>query len=339
MKRRDFVTSTAGALAAGSAGCAGVRQLAIPGPQQVTAEEMESFLIAQDGMMSRIAGGQGGGRFLSELSEGRPIGEDDARLFRQAMRSLLLVGNFRELSVEGRSHPGVQKRLRYSSPEIDSAAAGVLDRMKSMSPTARADLQLALRTDPTLGERVLKAIEFEASAVGAPARRRRELLELGSYVIGRMQHSSDVFVDEYIDKYERLAARSGSVAEMERFMAARLGRAAFQARVREAEQAARGWRTEGVRDVPIGYVLDAAGDVAGMIGREAEEQAWYSRGLKVLGVGAATTAVGWLLITIGDDGGLDVNDIFLVGTVLGITVGPITMLVGLCILLWDWTKT
>lgn len=342
MKRRYFVTSTVGALAAGSAGCTGVRQLAIPGPQQVTAAEMESFLIAQDGMMSRIAGGQEGeGRFLSELWGGHPLGEDDARLFRQTMRSLLLVGNFRDLSVEGRTHPSVQTRLRYSAPEIDSAAAGVLDRMKSMSPTARADLQLALRTDPALGERVLKAIEFEASAVGAPARRRRELLELGDYVIGRMQHSSDVFVDEYVDKYEKLAARSGSVAEMERFMAARLGRAAFQARVREAEQAAHGWQTEGIRDIPIGYVLDVTGDVAGMVGQEAEEQAWHSRGLYVLGVGAATTAAGWLLLAIGDiDNAFDGDLLATVGVVAGITVGPLTMLAGLLLLLWDGvTKT
>lgn len=343
MKRRDFVTSTVGALAAGSAGCAGVGQLAVPGPQQVTAKEMESFLIAQDGMMGRIAGSQGGGRFLSELSGGEPFGGGDARLFRQTMRSLLLVGNFRDLPSAGQAHPGVQQRLRYSAPEIDSAAAGVLDRMKSMSPTARADFQLALRTDPALGERMLKAIEFEASAVGAPARRRRELLELGNYVIGRLQHSSAVFVAEYVDKYEKLAARSGSVAEMERFMAARLGRAAFQARVREAERAARGWRAEEVRDVPIGYVVDVAGDVAGMIGQEAEERAWHSRGLKVLGVGAAVTLAGLLLMTI-DGVGLDFESeasaVGRIGVIAGVTVGPLTMLAGLCILLWDGlTKT
>ena len=82
--------------------------------------------------MNHIVENPEGGQFLSELQQ-KPPSEKDARLFRQGMRSLLLVGNFGDLSVAGQVHPGVQKRLQYSAPEMDAAVSGTTDHMKSLS--------------------------------------------------------------------------------------------------------------------------------------------------------------------------------------------------------------
>ena len=320
MKRRDFVTYSVGALAAGSAGCTGMRQFVVPSSPQVTAREMEEFLQAQDAVMSRITSKPGGGAFLPELADGESLREEDARLFRGAMGSLLIAGNLRDLPVAGQAHPGVQKRLRHAGPMMDSTLTEVIDGMKSMTPTARADLRSALRDDPELGTRILQAIDRETASAGAPARRRTELLQLGDYVIGRLAHSPDLLMDEYVNKYEQQAARDGSAAEATRVMAARLGRSAFQARVREAEAAAQQWERMGVRTDPIGYDLRD-------IGGAAQDAAAAESGMSLLGVGAIITAAGWLLIGIG--AGVNSGLILWPGVVGGITVGPVLMIVGL----------
>ena len=162
--------------------------------------------------MSRIASKPDGGALLGELAGGKPLREDDARLFRGAMGSLLIAGNMRDLPVAGQVHPGVQKRLRHAAPLMDSTMTEFIDGMKSMTPTARADLRSALRGDPELGTRILQAIDRETAAAGAPARRRTELLQLGDYVIGRLTHSPDLLMDEYVDKYEQQTAQKGSAA-------------------------------------------------------------------------------------------------------------------------------
>ena len=54
-------------------------------------------------------------------------------------------------------------------------------------------------------------------------------------------------------------------------------------------------------------------------------------GLMILGIGAVTTAVGWVMIGVGSESGND--GIALLGTIPGITVGPIMILTGLVILI------
>ena len=229
MKRRDFLVGSMGALAAGVTGCAGISQVIAPNWPNVTPLQMDRFLTGLDGSMNHITENSESGRFLSELQQKTPS-EKDARLYRQSMRSLLLAGNFGDLSIEGQVHPGVQERLQYSAPEMDAAVSGTTDHMKSLPPTARADIQSALREDPTLGDRLLETIDSETAAVGASNRRRMQLQILGKHIIGRLKHSSDMFINEYVTKCEKLTAVPGSVAETQRFMAARMGEAAFKAR-------------------------------------------------------------------------------------------------------------
>ena len=349
MKRRDFLIGGMGTLAAGVTGCAGISQLIAPNWPNVTPAQMNRFLIGLDGTMNSITENPEGGRFLSEF-QGQPPNEKDARLFRQGMRSLLLAGNFGDLSVEGQVHPGVQKRLQYSAPEMEAAVFGTVNQMKSLSPTARAEIQLALREDPTLGDRALETIDLESAAVGASNRRRKQLHVMGKHIIERLKHSSDMFINEYVTKCEKLTARPGSVAEMQRFMAARMGEAAFKVQVQEAENAARYWQRLDLEDIPIGYQLVAQevadnGSLSDDTGQgEAQPQQppkreisddWYRAGSKTLGIGAITTGVGLLLLAAGggfDDDG-DPNILIVPGVILGITVGPIMLFLGLLILL------
>ena len=346
MKRRDFLIGGVGALAAGVTGCANISQLIAPNWPNVTPAQMNRFLIGLDGAMNSITENPEGGRFLSEF-QGQPPSEKDARLFRQGMRSLLLAGNFGDLSVAGQVHPGMQERLQYSAPEMEAAVSGTVNQMKSLSPTARADIQLALREDPTLGDRALETIDLEAAAVGASNRRRKQLHVMGKHIIGRLKHSPDMFINEYVTKCEKLTSQPGSVAEMQRFMAARMGQTAFRTRVQEAENAAQYWKRLDPEDIPIGYQL-VTQEVAdnGSLSDDTEQgetqpqqppkreisDGWYRTGGKMLGIGAITTGVGWVLIAIGgstDDPIAPDNGLGVIGMVLGVTVGPIMLYLGL----------
>ena len=350
MKRRDFLIGSMGALATGVTGCAGIGQVIAPDWKNITPLQMDRFLTGLDGAMNQITENPDGGGFIRELHQ-KPFNEKGARLFRQGMRSLLLVGNFGDLSVTGQVHPGVQKRLHYSAPEMDVAVSGTTDHMKSLSPTERADIQSALREDPTLGDRVLEAIDLETAAVGTSNRRRMQLHVMGKHIVERLKHSSDMFINEYVTKCEKLTTTPGSIAETQRFMAARMGQAAFKARIRETENAARYWQRQDLEDIPIGYQLVAQEGTntegeSSNPGKEKSQQQesqkkedvmpkgvsdpssdWHRTGMVTLGIGALSTGVGWLLIAAGESS--DDYGIVTIGAVLGITVGPAAILAGL----------
>ncbi len=352
MKRRDFLIGGMGALAAGVTGCAGINQVIAPSWSDVTPLEMDRFLIASDEAMNRIVENPDGGHAISKLQQ-KPMREKDAQLFRQSMRSLLLVGNFGDLSVAGQVHPGVQKRLHYSAPEMGAAAFGTMNQMRSLSPTARADIQSVLREDPTLGAQTLEAMDLEAAAVGASNRRRKQLHVIGQRIIDRLKHSSDMFINEYVTKCEKLAALSGSAAETQRFMAARIGQAAFKARLKEAENAVRYWQKQDLEDIPISYQpvtdkgindenlpdvasqdqrkpqqLPKPGNIASQSGSEPSD-GWYRSGLFMLGISSVVFVSGLGLIAIG--GGID-SEVGNVGAIM--TIGAVLLgMFSCCIIL------
>ena len=344
-----------GALAAGVTGCTGIGQVIAPNWPNITPLQMNRFLTSLDGSMNQITENREGGRFLSEF-QGQPPSEKDAQFFRQGMRSLLLVGNFGDLSVAGQVHPGVQKRLHYSAPEMDAAVEDTMNQMKLLSPTARADIQSALRKDATLGDHVLETIDLEAAAVGASNRRRMQLHVMGKHIVKRLKHSSDMFINEYVRKCEKLTVTPGSVAETQRFMAARMGEAVFKAQVREAENAAQYWQRQHIEDIPIGYQLvvqedtndnsksdnahqekpqpqelSKKEDIAPQ-GSSGASNYWYRTGLRTLGIGVVTTGVGVLMMAAGSFE-IDSNGLALLGTIPGLTVGPILTLAGLAMFL------
>ena len=329
MKRRDFLIGGIGAVATGTTGCAGIRQVISPSWPNVTPAEMDGFLVDLDSAMNRITENPAGERFLSELQQ-RPSREQDARLLRQGMRTLLLAGNFGDLSVAGQVHPGVQQRLQYSASEIDSTTLGVMDHLQSLSPAARANMQSALRQDAKLGDRVLEAIDLEASSVGVPIRRRLQLRAMGKHIIGRLQHSSDMFIDEYVTKSQKILSQPGSAAETQRLMAAHMGEPTFKVRRQEAENAALRWQAMELQEIPIGYQSLEKEDTSEEKSGE-ESDSWYRAGNRLLGFGTVTTIVGWLIIALG--AGIGSDGLLIIGLIPGVTVGPLAFLLGLVTIL------
>ena len=325
--------SSIGTLAAGATNPESLGKLIAPNWDHIAPEEMDHFLNGLDSAMNKIAVDPGGGQFLSKLIN-KPPSVEEAQLFRGGMRSLLLIGNFGDLSVEGQVHPGMQKRLKYSAPELGSAVGNLIDKMKSLSPNDRADIKSALRQDSNLGDGVLEAIDLEAGFSGASKRRRRQLQAMGSRILKRLKHSPDMVIDEYLTKCEKLTSMPDTEVETRRFMAARMGERAANARIQEAEIAVRRWQKMELLEVPIGYQpLQLVEE-----GEEPSDDR-YKKGLRLLGIGAITTAAGWVLIGIAvlagaiETGGVIGLILGGAGIIAGVTVGPLLILIALIILL------
>ena len=316
MKRRGFLKGSIGTLAAGATSSVALGDIIAPNWANITPPEMDHFLIELDGAMDRIENEPNGGRFVTELLNHAP-NENEALLFRKSMRSLLLVGNFRDLSIDGQVHPGVQRRLNYSAPEIDSVMQDIVNEMKSLSPADIADIKLALSRDRNLGERVLEAIHLETKTIGVPARRRHQLRVMGKRILRRLKHSPGLLIDEYVTKYEKLAALTESGQEMRRSDRIK------ETRILEAEEAALRWKKMHLKETPIGYNrLQEDTD-------DTEEK--YRKRWRTLGIGAIITATGWLLIAVTGGTDQDFEGVGAIGVVLGVTVGPTLMLIGLII--------
>jgi hypothetical protein len=316
MKRRGFLKGSIGTLAAGATSNAALGDIIAPNWANVSPPEMDHFLTDLDSAMDRIENEPNGGRYVTKLLNHTP-NDQEALLFRKSMRSLLLVGNFGDLSIQGQVHPGVQRRLNYSAPEIDSALQEIVNELKSLSPEDIADIKLALSRDRNLGEQVLEAIHLESKNIGVPARRRHQLRVMGKRILRRLKHSPGLLIDEYVGKYEKLTAPTESGQDM------RPSDRIRETRILEAKEAALRWEKMHLKETPIEYnrLQDDTDD--------REEK--YRKRWRALGIGAIITATGALLIAI--TGGLDDDSEGLggVGVVLGVTVGPTLMLIGLII--------
>jgi hypothetical protein len=248
--------------------------------------------------------------------------------FRVGIRGMLLIGNFNDLSVEGQVHPGMQKRLMYSVPEIESTLTELVNNMRTISPGEREEIKTALHDEPDLGDRILASLDLEARSAGVTSRRRRQLNRMGKRVMNRLKHSPVMLINEYVSKFDKMNANINSDLEMEYLLKQKLGEEEYNARYGKAERAAIKWQNSNLSDMPIGY-RSMKDEIYEENPSEKSNKSKYSTGLKVLGIGAIITAVGWLLI--GLTGGTDAG--IVLGLGMGVTIGPITILVALFILL------
>jgi hypothetical protein len=312
MKRRGFIKTGLATMAAGASVHPAFGEIVIPMEENVSHSEMEHFLKEMDTAMDRIF--DSGGNYLRNLIPHTPT-ESEQNFFRSSLRSLLLIGNFGELSVKGQVHPWMQKRMIYSAPEINNAVTSSFDILRDMSDENMEDIRSALTGNPDLGDSILETLDLEARAVGVPAARRRQLKVMGKRIIRRMRHSPEMLIDEYVKKAEKLLLASNSDDALEQLLMMQMGDS-YADRLAEAESAALQWEKLHVPDISIGYNPL----IAEQYTYEPPRDLKTKKGLGLLGVGLIMTAVGWIIIGIAPS---------MIGLILGITVGPILILIAL----------
>lgn len=336
MERRTFVKSGVGSLAISAVNPLEIPNIIAPHWKNVSHAEMKHFFGQLDNAMLRAENHLTSGIYVKELFKEtvKPFDED---LFRGSLRSLLLTGNFGDLSIEGQMHPGMQRRLSYSATEVDATMEGVVEKLRSFSTEDCLHLKNELNQDPDLGDLLLDVLDKEAMAVSTHRRIRKRLKNLGQRVIKQLKHSPEKLINDCLKKSDKLLDRFSTEEEIQKFMVANMGERQFQRRVKEAETAALRWKELGHELEEPKYnenvILKEDGKVPSPK-EEIEENKKGLKGLKLLGIAGITTAVGWLLIALGDSlGGL-----FWVGIVAGITVGPILLITALIILIVSAAK-
>jgi hypothetical protein len=332
MERRDFLRFSAvgGASVAsvGTVGCATLGGGPAPPAVLLSNAEMASFLGRLDRSMAAISSGNVFARMFPEATAAAasdPNYEKHQAILRKTLRSLLLVGSFRDLPEEGRAHPGMQDRMWRSMAEMDEAMQGMAWAVDALTPTEQADIGAALREDPGLGMRIVEALDTEGAAQGVSLARRTHMRALAVHACSRLKQSTPMLIDEYVGKVQKVAARSGAFAEVERRVAAQMGETAFwEMRERNIAAVAR-WNVadsgSGVwTDPPPGQSAPQNPPVRGV---EA-----ITAGAILLGVGVIVVAAGGIVV--GTGGGIGGAVAMTVGGILGLA-GLITLIVGLAL--------
>jgi hypothetical protein len=320
MKRREFFKSGLVTMVTAASGHSAFGEIIIPTEENVTQTEMERFIKEMDISMDRIS--HSGGDYLKSLISQTP-GESEQKLFRSSLRSLLLIGNFGELPIKGQVHPWMQKRMMYSAPEVNFSVHNSFDILRNMSDESKEEIRSALADDPGLGGQILDTLDLEAKSIGVPSPRRRQMKVMGRRIIRRLIHSPQMFIDEYIKKTEKLLLASNADEALEKLFKMQFEEARYSAFSKEAESSALHWKNSNINDMPVGYGLMINDQENNEEPDETSERK-PQRGLRLLGVGLILTAVGWLTVAIAPGW---------FGVILGITIGPILILIALIVMI------
>ena len=321
MKRRGFIKTGLVTMAAGASSPLALGEIIVPLGENITQTEMENFTTEMDISIDCIS--RSGGNYLKNLIHQTPT-ETEQNFFRSSLRSLLLVGNFGDLSIKGQVHPWMQKRMLYSAPEVNFSVTTSFDILRNMSDESKEDIRSALIDDPDLGDHILETLDLEAKSIGVSSARRRQMRVMGVRIIRRLRHSPEMFIDEYVKKAGKLLTASHSDEALEHLLKTQVGEIEYSARRNKAENAALQWRELNIPDIPVGYdqiITEQDDDEPS----EKKSTLKNRKGLGLLGVGFVLTAVGWLIIA--STGG----SIF--GLVVGVTIGPILILIALIVII------
>lgn len=323
--RRDFLkASTLAGVSAGALGCAGRNEglLVVPG-ETLSVQNMEAYLARLDSSMHMIATAESPiPQFFpkGKFDKNDPVLKKGDELLRKNMRSLMLVGSFKDLPEEGRVYPGMQNRLWTSMNEMDEAMLGMHKAVKELTPTERVEIGRALKADPDLGMRIIGAIDEEAGKFGVSMERRMHLRSLAAQACARLKQSSTMFLDEYVTKTEKVMTRSLDPEDVQRQLMASIGEKEFFAMRDRHERYIERWQIAQASTDPQStngsWIQKPAQEIPGT--------GAIKVGAVLLGVGVLVFGLGAIMVAAGNEVGLFVGT---VGALLGIG-GLITLIVG-----------
>jgi hypothetical protein len=307
---------------------------------------------------------------LSRVPRGAAFDERvsaDGALIKKSIRSLYLTGRFLDMPDEMKVHPGVQSRVQAMQSDMDDAVLGMTSRLERMTADDHRKLQAYLQKDEKFGERLASVIERPAKEDGLSFQRtfgvRSSILELTRRMGAQ---SPSLVTDPLVSKVRRIEASPRSDAEEARRMAARVGENAFWAHQERLAVLHQAWamrlgkaRALASNDVAIGAADTAPSASDSALPPPAPSASaspiapsppaspasgppaaphpttggtTMKAGGIIMGFGAASVVVG--LILAGINGGFTAGTALgMASLVLGVTVGPILLAVGLIVVI------
>jgi hypothetical protein len=259
LERRELLKLAATAFALGAApGCASpqrrVDASAPPSPADVAAhldpEAADALLAKLDARMDWIktASLPDDVLPLSKLAGGAAMAgpeiAETSTLVRKAVRTLYMTGRFRDLPEDMKVHPGVQARLGAMQNEMNDAVMGMTDRLERMTPAEHLRVQDYLKKDELFGERLARVLEKTAADDGLSFQHSFGLRSATLDLSARMAAQSPALVvDPLVRKVRRIEAHPRSDAEEARRLAARVGEETFWAHQERMTMLHEAWLT------------------------------------------------------------------------------------------------
>jgi hypothetical protein len=251
MDRRTFLktsgvaTSALGAagIAAATGSCSSFRASNMFEGLSPPLPEMNSYLKKIDNGLEYISNTSWIDSQNAAVSDANSRMKDD--LSRKALKSLYVAGMFGDLTDEGQMHPGMQRRVFDAMPGMHDAIFSTCNYLENLSSAEKAKIHRLLNQRSNPGLKVVEQLNRHAEAVGISASRRLQTRSMATQIISRMRNQSpDLVFGEYIGKVRKVEARSGSIAEVERQMAARMTKDEFFARQQRLASLAARWEAE-----------------------------------------------------------------------------------------------
>lgn len=247
-------------------------------------------------------------------------------LVRKAVRTLYLTGRFLDMPEEMKVHPGVQARLRAMQPEMDDAVLGMTEHLERMTPEDHRRVQAYLKKDDLFAEHLARMLEKTASDDGLSFQRtfgvRSAALDLGQ----RMSAQSPALViDPLVRKVRRIEAHPRTDAEQARVLAARIGEQAFWEHEQHVARLHEAWMMR------LASADTQAATAPAAPPHSSRGKNVVTCGGIVMGFGAGSVVVG--LIFAGLASATGTSSLLIPAVILGVTIGPILLVVGLIIVI------
>jgi len=271
---------------------------------------------------------------LSTLAKAKGFEEEykqHSTLIQKSMRSLYLTGRFLDMPDEYKVHPGVQSRLIAAQNDMDVAVMGMTEMLEKATPEDFRRVQDQLRKDPLLAERIAQWVEQPAIDDNMPFERRFATRASILQLADRMRAQSPALVtDPIVSKVRKLEALPNSEAEQIRRISAKVGEETFWKHQQHLASLYSGWQaklqtdqgTNAAMYPPPGTVVKAP---------EAEKPGEWAmtRGGIIMGFGGGSVILGLLMAGLA----ASESSVWWAGIVLGVTIGPILLLIGLIFLI------
>lgn len=215
MKRRDLLKL--GVVATSAPGCATVLSAAAPVvPESVSAlfTKLDAQLVQLDSVS--VLSGLLDGVPNREKAHTAPWFQEGDALARRTLKAFLVANTFQSLTAEQWKQPLVTERLSSSMADLDEAMLGMTTMLEQSGQGDRKAVRQALNDDPSLGMRIMGAIDQQAGAFGVGVEGRTKLRTAAAQAVSRMRQSPDLLISEVTGKIRKLEARHGVSEEAQR---------------------------------------------------------------------------------------------------------------------------
>jgi hypothetical protein len=264
----------------------------------------------------------------------------DGALVRKAIRTLYFTGRFLDMPEEMKVHPGVQSRLRALQPEMDDAVLGMTDRLERRATDADARIRAHLSKDDAFGESLARVLERTAKEDGLSFQKtfgvRAATLDLTQRMAAQ---SPGLVIDPLVSKVRRIQAHPRSDAEQARRLAARVGEQVFWANEERITLLHDAWASRlgsaaAIASTDVGPIASSPTNPAATPPAPQEPtagQRTIRTGGITMGFGLGSVMLGLILAGIAEATSSTI--LMIPAVVLGVTIGPILLVVGLVIVL------